>query len=96
MKNGTILAIAVAAIAWLLLKGKSVSIVGFNASTQQLDALVAAGHDIGSPEYEAAVNSAYDQAADQAAKVDGVVAWSSAKGYHVISQAEAATPGYLE
>jgi len=91
MKNGSMLAIAVVAIAWLLLKGKPTA-----SSSKELDALVAAGHDIGSPKYEAAVKSAYDQAAALAAKTGGVVAWSSARGYYVISQAEAATPKYSD
>ena len=95
MKNTTVLVIAAVLVAWLLLKGKSVTASGFTASSQQLDAIVASGAAVGSPTYEAAVDGAYARAAAEAARTGGVVTWSSAKGYYVISQVEAMNPEYL-
>jgi len=40
-------------------------------------------------EYEEAIDAAYDEAAAEAEDTGGVVAWSAAEGYHVISEEEA-------
>ena len=60
---------------------------GFTASSAQLDTVVAAGYNVGSPVYSAAVDLAYTEVASSLTP-DQVVAWSPTQGYYAIAVEE--------
>ncbi len=60
----------------------------FTASVDQLDELVASGVSQDSPTYEAAVDTAYEQAAAVAAETGDVVTWTPDEGYYAASVEE--------
>ena len=70
----------------------------FTATANQLETLKEAGYSIYHPEYEAAVDWAWDKAYKVAEKYcdDKLVAWSSEKGYYPACMSDDPNWGYVE
>ena len=65
------------------------------ASVQQLD-IVEQTYGRESEAYQATIDTAFEAVQAEAESTGGVVAWSSAEGYHTISEEEASSPEYWD